>query len=90
MIKEISNYLNGEEKVYVSDDMKFAYCLKHARKLIEMFGEKAAISQMRGLAPHYLSGMYSAAKYRLRLNSINSYDELAEIIDEYKSFLAER
>ena len=87
LIKEISNYLEGKENIRVTDDMKFDYCLRHAQKLMALHGERLAISQMRGLAPHYLSGMYGAAKYRRKMNSIDSYEDLADILDEYREYL---
>ncbi len=87
LIKEINNYLNGESKVEVDIDDRFNYCLKHAEKLINLFGEKLAIPQMRGLAPHYISGLYNATKYKNKMNSMNSYDDLVNILKEYKKEL---
>ncbi len=87
LIKEINNYLNGEIKVEIDIDDRFNYCLMHAEKLINLFGEKLAISQMRGLAPHYISGLYNATKYKNKMNTMNSYDELLNILKEYKEEL---
>lgn len=87
LIKEIDNYLNGLDKVNVTIQDRFDYCLKHALKLIELTGEKNAMSQMRGLAPHYLSGLYDATTYKNRISKIKTYDELVDILNEYKLFL---
>ena len=87
LIKEISNYLNNEEIVEVSNDDKLDYCLSHARKLIDLKGERLGISEMRGIGPHYLSGMYNASIYKSKMNSMKTYDDLLLIIDEYRSFL---
>ena len=73
LIKEINNYLDGLDNIYITNEMKFDYCLKHARKLIELKGEKIAISEMRGLAPHYISGMYNATTYKEKMNKIKTY-----------------
>lgn len=90
LLKEISNYLKGKEKIEVNDDDKLDYCLIHAKRLIEKSNEKSAISQMRGLAPHYLTGMKNAAMYRGKLNQINSYQDLENIIEDYRIFLHEK
>lgn len=87
LIKEIDNYLNGLDKVNVTIRDRFDYCLKHARKLMNLTNEKNAMSQMRGLAPHYLSGLYDATTYKNKISKIKTYDELVDILNEYKLFL---
>lgn len=87
LIKEIDNYLNGLDKVNVTIQDRFDYCLKHARKLMNLTNEKNAMSQMRGLAPHYLSGLYDATTYKNKISKIKTYDELVDILNEYKLFL---
>ena len=88
LIKEIDNYLNHKEKIEVSIDDRFAYCLKHAQKLIALQGEKLAVSQMRGLAPHYLTGLYDSTTYKEKINHIKSYADLENILNEYREFLS--
>lgn len=87
LIKEIDNYLNNKDKVEVTYEDRFDYCVRHAQKLMKLKGEKLAISQMRGLAPHYISGMYNASRYKDRMNKMKSYEELLIILDEYKKEL---
>jgi len=87
LIKEIDNYLNGLDRVNVTIQDRFDYCLKHARKLMNLTNEKNAMSQMRGLAPHYLSGLYDATTYKNKISKIKTYDELVDILNEYKLFL---
>lgn len=87
LIKEIDNYLSGKEKIKISIDDKFNYCLIHAQKLIKLKGEKLGISEMRGLAPHYISGLYEATTYKEKMNRMNTYSELCEILDEYRKIL---
>lgn len=88
LIKEINNYLNNEEKIVVDNDDKFNYCLKHASDLCNLLDEKLAISQMRGLAPHYISGIYNAKKYKDMMNKMSTYTDLVNIINEYKEELS--
>lgn len=90
LIKEIDNYLKGEENPEVSRKDRFNYCLKHAQKLIALKGEKMAISEMRGLAPHYISGMYDSTTYKEKMNHIRTYADLVQILDEYSAFLDRR
>lgn len=87
LIKEISNYLNGEDNSKVSIDDRFNYCLQHAQKLVKLKGEKLGIAEMRGLAPHYISGLYEATTYKQKMNSMNTYSDLENILNEYRSIL---
>ena len=87
LIKEISNYLEGKDNIKVSVDDRFNYCLKHAEKLVKLKGEKLGISEMRGLAPHYISGLYEATTYKEKMNKMNTYSDLVQIFDDYKKIL---
>ena len=87
LIKEIDNYLNGKENYTISIDERFKYCLKHAQKLCELKGEKLGIGEMRGLAPHYISGLYAASTYKEKMNHINIYNDLEAILIDYKKVL---
>ena len=87
LIKEISNYLEGKDNIKVSVDDRFNYCLKHAEKLVKLKGEKLGISEMRGLAPHYISGLYEATTYKEKMNKMNTYSDLVQILDDYKKIL---
>ncbi|MDO4940603.1 MAG: tRNA dihydrouridine synthase DusB [Erysipelotrichaceae bacterium] len=87
LIKEISNYLSGDNNYQISFDDRLDYCLKHGQKLVELKGEKIGISEMRGLASHYLTGMYSSTVYKEKLNHINTYEDLYNVINEYRELL---
>lgn len=87
LIKQISNYLNNEGPIEINDYDKLDYCIKHAQKLMNLTSEKNAMSQMRGLAPHYISGIYNAAKYKARMNSMKTYDDLILILNDLKEEL---
>lgn len=90
LIKEISNYLQGQDSSKISVDERFLYCLNHAQKLVKLKGEKIGISEMRGLAPHYISGLYEATTYKEKMNRMNTYSDLENILNEYKDVLAKR
>lgn len=90
LIKEISNYLDGKDNIEISIDEKFKYCLAHAEKLVNLKGERIGISEMRGLAPHYISGLYEATTYKEKMNRMDTYSDLVNILNEYKDVLANR
>ena len=87
LIKEIDNYLNNREIIEITYHERFDYLLKHTMKLIDLKGEKLAINEMRGIAPHYISGLYMATKFKTKMNSMSSYNELLNILNEYQILL---
>lgn len=90
LIKEIASYLKGEEYPLSSRANRFAYCLKHAKKLIALKGEKMAMGEMRGLAPHYISGLYDSTTYKAKMNQMKSFEDLQKILSDYEAFLDQR
>lgn len=90
LIKEISNYLDGKDNIEIGVEDKFKYCLAHAEKLVNLKGERIGISEMRGLAPHYISGLYEATTYKEKMNRMDTYSDLVDILDEYKKVLDKR
>ena len=87
LIKEIDNYLKGEKDPEVTVEDRFEYCLRHAEKLIGLKGEKLAMGEMRGLAPHYISGLYNATAYKEKMNRMKTFSELEDILNEYQEEL---
>ena len=53
----------------------------------DLYGEDTAARQMRGLAPHYLNGLYCSARYRGLLNRIQNREDLKLLLNEYALFL---
>lgn len=66
---------------------KIEQCLNHARNLMQIEPEKVAMTQMRGHAPWYIKGLKSSAKAKDQLSKINTYEELEQILKEYKAYL---
>jgi len=87
LIKQISNYLNGLGSDEINYLDKFNYCIKHAEKLVNLKGEKIGISEMRGLAPHYLTGMYCSTSYKEKMNHMTCLNDLKNILSEYQKLL---
>lgn len=84
LIKEIDNYLNGKENYEVTLEERIDACISHTNSLIVLKGEDRAIKEMRGLAPHYISGLKYSASVRRDLSLINSFEELKNTLFEYK------
>ena len=87
LIKKIADHLQGKENSELSYNDKLDYCLKHAEKLKKLKGEKIAVSEMRGIAVHYLAGMYNSTSYKEKINRMRSYDELCGIVEEFRKEL---
>ncbi len=89
LIKEISDYESGGQiKEYTYID-KFNMCLRHAQKLCKLKGEDRAMKEMRGLAPHYISGLYSSSIYKNKMSMLNTYEELVNLFNEYEVLIRE-
>lgn len=90
LIKEINNYLKGKENYQVSYKERFEQCINHAEKLINLKGETTGIREMRGLAPHYIQGLYMATKYKTRMAKLETIEDLKNLLKEYKELLDSR
>ena len=88
LIKQILNYTQGKRNTKITYKQRFKQLISHTNKLIKLKGEKGAIYEMRGIAPHYLTGLYGCAKYKNKLISIKTFDDLKNILDEYSALLS--
>ena len=88
LIKQILNYNQGKRNTKITYKQKFKQLINHTNKLIKLKGEKGAIYEMRGIAPHYLTGLYGCAKYKNKLIGIKSFEDLKNILDEYSRLLS--
>lgn len=89
LIKEIANYEEGKPTSAITYLDRFKMCLKHAEKLVNLKGEKIAIREMRGLAPHYISGLYNSTTYKNKMSKLETLDDLKKLLDEYEIVLKE-
>ena len=80
LIKEINNYLAHSRNYKVSYKQRFKQCIAHTKKLIKLKGEDVAIREMRGLAPHYIQGLYMATKYKTKMAKMTLIYFIAGII----------
>lgn len=87
LIKEINNYLQGKRNYRISYKQRFKECLNHTKKLIKLKGEDRAIKEMRGLAPHYIQGLFLATKYKVKMAKMNTLEELEALLKDYEQVL---
>ena len=88
LIKQILNHNQGKRNTKITYKQRFKQLINHTNKLIKLKGEKGAIYEMRGIAPHYLTGLYGCTKYKNKLISIKTLDDLKNILEEYSKILS--
>lgn len=84
IFKEINEYLETGTYSKVSDIEKFDTMIEHFNHLMDLKGEKVAVMEMRSHAAWYVRGMRDNAKFKVRLNSVTTKDELMNLISEYR------
>ena len=83
LIRELANaYSNIEVTIEHSLKEQLGFIMEHYNNLKEIKGEYRAISEMRGLAPHYLKGYPDCKSYKARLSQMRSEEELSQIIED--------
>lgn len=88
IIHQVDHYLKtGELLDDPTIDDKINMIKKHAHKLISLKGEKVAIREMRGHASWYLKGIKGANKFKVKLQEINTLDDLNNVLIEIKNTL---
>lgn len=83
---QINHYFETGE---ILDNLPFAKMLEiaqdHLGRLVELKGEKIAVREFRGLAPHYLRGTSGAAKIRAAVSRAETVSEVEEIFAQVHS-----
>ncbi|MCR5272109.1 MAG: tRNA dihydrouridine synthase DusB [Lachnospiraceae bacterium] len=84
IFKEIISELEGNGPIERPSSTEIGeMILRHGRALIEFKGEYTGIREMRKHTAWYTSGLRNSSKLRGLINEVNSYDELAALIDKY-------
>ncbi len=83
IFKRTAHYLKTGELLPepTLDEVK-AMILRHGKMLIDFKGTYTGICEMRKHVSWYISGYKNSAAIRNRVNMVESYDELCEIIDK--------
>lgn len=84
IFKQINHYLQTKEKLPdPSYKERIEVCLDHARKLIKLKGETIAIKEMRSLACFYIKGLANASSIKVKINEVNTYQDLENVLNNY-------
>jgi len=85
LFNQINHYFETGEvlpDLTFEDKMTIAY--EHLKRLIDLKGERIAVREFRGLAPHYLRGTAGAAKLRGAISQAESLAEIEELLQIQK------
>ena len=90
LFTQINHYLNTKERLEEpSFKEKIEVCLNHAKELIGLKGENIAIKEMRSLACFYIKGMPNSTDVKIKINMVNEYKELEDLLYNYLKSLGE-
>ncbi len=83
IFKQVVHYLEtGEELPSPSPKEKKALAIRHAELMLKYKGEYVAIQEMRKHLAWYTAGMPNSSKFRGRINSMNTMEELLSGVNE--------
>lgn len=90
IFKRIKEYMNtGILLDKPSVEEAVAMMLRHANMATQYKGEFVGIREMRKHVAWYTSGYPMATKLRLRVNEVNDFNELEELLNEYLTMVNE-
>lgn len=82
---QINHYFEtGEVLPDLPFDKMLGIAEDHLKRLVDLKGEKIAVREFRGLAPHYLRGTSGAAKIRGAVSRAESVDEVEKIFAQLR------
>lgn len=87
LIREINCYENGLNKPNFSIEEIMNMMVEHAKKLINLKGEKIAMKEFRSIGVHYFSSLAHGSSFRRKITTIETFKDLQEIVDEYLAFV---
>lgn len=82
IFRELAEYgRTGTSPARPTKEMKKSVMLRHARLQIECKGEYPGVREMRKHVAWYTKGMEGSAKLREAINRVETYEELADLLD---------
>jgi len=76
---------NGTCPPKPSPEEKIEMALYHLNLAVKYRGEKRGVLEMRKHTAWYIKGLPSARKFRTRLNSVNTKEEMTSLLKEFKN-----
>ena len=90
IFKQINHYLETKERLEdPTCREKIDVCLQHAKDLIKLKGERTGMMEMRSLACFYIKGMPNASVVKTKINLVENYQELEDLLMQYLNELEE-
>lgn len=87
IFSQIQHYLETGEQVEIPTMRQAAdMVLVHAKMLLEYKGMYTGIREMRKHAAWYTAGYKNAAKLRRKLNEVDTYEQLEELMGEFAEY----
>ena len=81
IFKQVAHFINtGEELSKPDIDELKSMILRHSRMLLDMKGDYTGIREMRKHVSWYTAGYPHSAELRRRVNMVESYEELEEVL----------
>ncbi|MCF0112162.1 MAG: tRNA dihydrouridine synthase DusB [Erysipelotrichaceae bacterium] len=78
---------SGRQHEELTTGQKFALAREHAKRLVELKGERIGIKEMRGHACWYITGLPHNAAVRNKFSRMNTMQEFERIVTEYENSL---
>jgi len=86
LVNQVDHYLKtGEEIPDPTLKEKKDIIIKHLQDVLELYGEENGAKMMRKHLGWYSSGMNSSAEFRMKINKMTEYAEMAEAINNFFS-----
>lgn len=87
LFKEIERALNGEEPLDITPEEKINMCIRHYELAVKYDGVYKATREMRKHAAWYVKGLPKCTDIRNKLNTLNTSEEVIELLNNYKKEL---
>lgn len=83
IFEQIIDYLEGKPERKISNKEKLNTIIEHINLEVEAKGEIVAVKEMRKHLAYYVKGTKDASKIRVKINTMESKDELIDCLNEY-------
>ena len=83
VFREIAAALKGQSVDPPTADERVRMAMRHFHLERALFGEKLAVLQMRKHIAWYVHGMKDASRFRVRVNQMNSADQVLAALEEF-------
>lgn len=87
IFEELNCYLNGIEYTPPTPRKKLSTALEHLSRLVELKGEKVAVSEMRTHMHYYLKGLPNSSVVKTAVNKTTCKNDYEELVNDYLTTL---